>query len=292
LVTPSHVLIQIDRLIDTDFEEPSAKISRYANLLRIIIPSTDQTVTVQSTKTLGHLASVGGALASEFLEFELKRALEWLGGDTRQEHRRFAANLVIKELASSAPSVVYPYIPQILDMIWSVIRDSKPSIRESAADALGGCLEIIYHRESPYQKQWYRKIYDEAQKGFKSATNESIHGSLLILSQLLLKPQEYLLQKYRETFDTIFKLRDHKDALVRKLVILLLPSLAKVDPNTFKTEYLEAVMIHLLPQLKKDKEKSFTYTTIGKVAIEVGSHIGPYLEAVVANIKDSLYQKG
>ena len=43
----------------------------------------------------------------------------------RIEMRRFAAVLVIKELAISAPTLIYTSIPQILDLLWVALRDPK-----------------------------------------------------------------------------------------------------------------------------------------------------------------------
>jgi hypothetical protein len=43
-----------------------------------------------AAKTVGKLALVSGTYAAEYVEFEVKRAFEWLGGD-RHEGKRHAA---------------------------------------------------------------------------------------------------------------------------------------------------------------------------------------------------------
>jgi FKBP12-rapamycin complex-associated protein len=43
-----------------------------------------------AAKTVGKLALVSGTYAAEYVEFEVKRAFEWLGGD-RYEGKRHAA---------------------------------------------------------------------------------------------------------------------------------------------------------------------------------------------------------
>jgi FKBP12-rapamycin complex-associated protein len=52
------------------------------------------------------------------------------------------------------------------------------------------------------------------------------------------------------------RLKEHKDALVRKSVIALIPLLAQSEPATFASTHLAACMNHLLSQLKKDKERA------------------------------------
>ena len=50
----------------------------------------------------------------------------WLGD--RYEARRQAATLVLTELAVNAPTLMFTYVPQILDNIWTVLRDPKVCI--------------------------------------------------------------------------------------------------------------------------------------------------------------------
>lgn len=43
----------------------------------------------------------------------------------RNESRRQAAVLVLKELAQNTPTLIYAYISQILDALWTGLRDQK-----------------------------------------------------------------------------------------------------------------------------------------------------------------------
>lgn len=112
---------------------------------------------------IGKLAQQGGTFTTEFVEFELKRAIEWLTGKEtmqvlkkqqrrkpaltsrhiininihftalslvagdRQEARRHASVLVLAELVRHADVIVYPYVGSILEHIWVAFRD--PNVR-------------------------------------------------------------------------------------------------------------------------------------------------------------------
>ncbi|KAJ3318282.1 phosphatidylinositol kinase- protein kinase tor1, partial [Blyttiomyces sp. JEL0837] len=284
-------IVAIDKLIDFDGEENTTKITRFSNYLRVVLPGNDMQISILAAKALGRLAQAGGTLTAEFVEFEVKRALEWLQGD-RNESRRFAAVLVLRELASSAPTLIYSYVPQILDLVWVALRDPKVVIREGGAEALSACLSLLQQRESQQRRQWYRKIYDEAERGTKSSSSDAIHGSLLVFRELLTHTGKYMDSKYKETAETILKYREHKDSLVRRTVILLCPTLATFDPDSFVTMYLNACMSYLLSQLRKDRDRSAAFQAIGKVAVAVGSSMAPYLDVVLKNIKESLSVKG
>ena len=63
---------------------------RFANLLRNLIPSTDVSVMEMTASAMGQLALASGTITAEYVEYEAKRAFEWLSGD-RHEGRRHAA---------------------------------------------------------------------------------------------------------------------------------------------------------------------------------------------------------
>ncbi|KAJ3037894.1 phosphatidylinositol kinase- protein kinase tor1 [Rhizophlyctis rosea] len=283
-------ILAIDKLIDFDGEENTTKVTRFANYLRIVLPGADPQITILAARALGKLAQPGGTLTAEFVEFEVKRALEWLQGD-RHEARRYAAVLVLRELAISAPTLIYGYVGQILDLIWVAARDPKVAIREGAADALGATLALVHVRENQQRKQWYRKIIDEVQKGFKLGTADSIHGSLLTLRELLNQKGTYPQDKYKELCETVLKYKDHRDSLVRRTVILTIPTLANFEHDAFVTMYLNGCMSFLLTQIKKDRERSAAFIAIGKVAMVVGSNMCPYLDVTLINIREALSVK-
>jgi hypothetical protein len=48
-----------------------------------------------------------------------------LGAGERNEVRRHTAILVLRELATNAPTLFYPHVPQFFDVIVSAVRDPK-----------------------------------------------------------------------------------------------------------------------------------------------------------------------
>ena len=59
-------------------ENVARGMARFANYVRLLLPANDLVTTRLATETLGILARTGGSLRNEIVEFELKRALEWL----------------------------------------------------------------------------------------------------------------------------------------------------------------------------------------------------------------------
>ncbi|KAI9143717.1 armadillo-type protein [Paraphysoderma sedebokerense] len=288
-------IMAIDKLIEIEGEENATKITRFANYLRMVLPGSDPQAMVLAARALGRLASpgVGGSLTAEFVEFEIKRALEWLQANDRQDSKRHAAVLVIKELASNAPTLIYTYIPTIFDLIWVALRDPKIIIREAAVDALSVCLELLLQRESSVRVQWYNKIYEEAGKGLRVGTSDWVHGSLLVLKELLVHTGKFMDPKYRDLCETLLKLKDHKDGLIRRTVISVIPNLATYDPKEFDV-YLSRFMNHLIGMVRKEREKGggMSFIAIGKIALSVESGMKDFLEEIVKIIRETLTPKG
>ncbi|KAM4652055.1 serine/threonine-protein kinase mTOR [Discoglossus pictus] len=172
----------------------ATRISRFANYLRNLLPSSDTAVMEMASKAMGRLAMAGDTFTAEYVEFEVKRALEWLGAD-RNEGRRHAAVLVLRELAVSAPTFFFQQVQPFFDSIFYGVWDPKQGIREGAVAALRACLILTTQREpKELQKpQWYRQTFEEAERGFDETLSkekgmnrdERIHGALLILNELV-----------------------------------------------------------------------------------------------------------
>jgi FKBP12-rapamycin complex-associated protein len=185
-------ILAIVCLMSVDFGNMTTRISRFANYLRNLLPSSDVSVMESVAKTMGRLALASGSKASEYVEFEVKRAFEWLSGD-RIEGKRQAAVLVLKELALTMPTYFYQHVSQFFDLIFLAIQDIKPAIRESAVEALRAALVVTAQRETAKQNQrpqWYKQCYDESVKMLsvergERMKEERIHGFLLIINELV-----------------------------------------------------------------------------------------------------------
>uniref|UniRef100_A0A4W3GLM4 Serine/threonine-protein kinase TOR n=1 Tax=Callorhinchus milii TaxID=7868 RepID=A0A4W3GLM4_CALMI len=172
----------------------ATRITRFANYLRNLLPSSDPVVMEMASKAMGRLSMAGDTFTAEYVEFEVKRALEWLGAD-RNEGRRHAAVLVLRELAVSAPTFFFQQVQPFFDNIFFAVWDSKQAIREGAVSALRACLILTTQRETKEMQkpQWYRQTFEEAEKGFDETLakekgmnrDDRIHGALLILNELI-----------------------------------------------------------------------------------------------------------
>jgi FKBP12-rapamycin complex-associated protein len=281
----------LDSLIDFKGDDTGQKISRFSSYLRFVLRGNDTVAMISASKALGRLAIGGGTISAEMVESEVKQALEMLQTD-KQETRRFSAALVLKELARNSPTLVFIWVPQILEVIWIALRDPKIMIREAGAEAVSACIEIMSSRDSEVRQKWLGRVYEEAFKGTQSTSPDVIHGSLLVLEQLLNKGGMYMQgPRYRETCDLVLRYKDHRDQLIRREVINMIPILAAYTPPEFTSNYLHQCMLHLQGLLKREKERNLAFVAVGNVASAVGSSIAPYLESILGYVKEGLAMK-
>lgn len=280
-------VLALDRLIDFDGDDAAQKTTRFASYLRSVMRSNDNAAIILAARALGKLAVPGGTLTAELVESEVKAALEWLQSE-RQENRRFAAVLTLRELARNSPTLLYSFVSQILEVIWVALRDPKVLIRESAAEAVSACFEIIAARDAQLRQQWFSRIYDEALQGLKINSVEAIHGSLLTIKELLLKGGMFMNDHYREACGIVSRYKDHRDLLIRRQVVALIPILASYAPLEFANSQLHKFMVHLQGQLKREKDRNPAFLAVGKVASAVGSAIAPYLDGILVYVREGL----
>lgn len=147
-------------------------------------------------------------------------------------------------------------------------------------------------RDSKFKLEAFTLVLDQIQKGFKINSTESIHGSLLAYKELFLQGKMFLFEKFQKIVEEILIFKDFKDEIVRKIVIELLPILASYNSIEFIKFYLHKSMVYLLGQLKKDKDKTSCFHSIGHISLYVKVSMSPYLDAILVSVKQGLLARG
>ncbi|XP_057821315.1 serine/threonine-protein kinase TOR isoform X2 [Cryptomeria japonica] len=279
----------IDELIDVKLGESASKVSRFSNSIRYLFEEKhDPDVLILGSKVLGHLARAGGAMTADEVEHHVRKALEWLRGE-RVEHRRLAAVLILKEMAENAPTVFNVHVPEFVDAVWVALRDPTLAVRERAVEALRACLCVIEKRETRWRVQWYYRMFEATQDGLgKNASVHSIHGSLLAVGELLRNTGEFMMSRYKEVADIVFKYREHKDRLVRRSITSLLPRIAHFLRDRFVTSYLKICMDHILAVLRTPTERASGFVALGEMAEALDGELIHYLPTITSLIRDAI----
>ena len=66
----------------------------------------------------------------------MRRAIEWLGPGERPEAQRYAAVLILRQMAENAPAVFNVHVRAFIDVVWNALRHPKLAVRQVAVKAL------------------------------------------------------------------------------------------------------------------------------------------------------------
>ncbi|XP_059653076.1 serine/threonine-protein kinase TOR-like isoform X1 [Cornus florida] len=279
----------IDELIDVTLGESASKVSKFSNYMRTVFEvKRDRDILILASKVLGHLARKGGAMTADEVERQVKNALEWLNSE-RVEYRRFAAVLILKEMAENASTVFNVHVPEFVDAIWVALRDPTLAVREQAVEALRACLRVIEKRETRWRVQWYYRMFEATQDGLgRNAPVHSIHGSLLAVGELLRNTGEFMMSRYREVAEIVLRYLEHRDRLVRLSITTLLPRIAHFLRDRFVTNYLEICMNHILAVLKIHAERASGFIALGEMAGALDGELINYLPTITSHLRDAI----
>ncbi|KII85882.1 hypothetical protein PLICRDRAFT_144570 [Plicaturopsis crispa FD-325 SS-3] len=292
-------ILAIDNLLDVDGGETiesKRNLFRFYNYVKSLLPNPDVNIMLSASKTLGQIAAIGGAAFGEhFMDYEVPAAIGLLQGDKpgdKQDASRYAGVLILKELARNSPTYFHTHINIVFEKILTPLRDARVFIREGAAELLAACLEIVTQRERQTRSPYLLRIQQDAQAGLRMSQPEIIHGALLTYRELLLHGGMFMKEIFLDTAEQILSFKTHRDGLVKKMVITLIPTLAAYDTQTFSEHFLHKSMAHLLTQLDKPNERSFAFIAIGHTAAAVGSDMKPFLDSIMVQIKQGLQMRG
>ncbi|KAG2328397.1 hypothetical protein Bca52824_011125 [Brassica carinata] len=268
----------IDELTEIGFGENATNVSRFAGFMRTVLSKRDPEILVLASRVLGHLARAGGVMTSDEVEFQMKTAFDWLHGD-RVEYRRFAAVLILKEMAENASTVFNVHVPQFVDAIWVALRDPQLQVRERA---VGVRLRDI-------EKGRLDGEYNATQDGLgRNAPVHSIHGSLLAVGELLRNTGEFMMSRYREVAEIVLRYLEHRDRLVRLSITSLLPRIAHFLRDRFVTNYLTICMNHILTVLKIPAERASGFIALGEMAGALDGELIHYLPTIMSHLREAI----
>ena len=274
----------ISELIDLDTEDNTVKLTRFCNYLRMVLPSNDIQVMEYAAKAMGKLSSpsIGGSLAVELVEFEVKRSLEWLLND-KTEFKRYAAVLIIKEIALNASTILYGYMGQILECIWIPLRDVHQNVRFVASESFSVCLSLIQQRDSQQREQWYKSMYTQILQGFKQSSTEQLHGSFLAMQAMIRFSKEFMLANVEECQSCLWKYRDHKDQGVKDTILQTLPYFGSNFTSVMSTN-IKDWMDFLLSPTRKEKDRPKALLCCCELACFLNLECKNYVDEIIKQI--------
>jgi serine/threonine-protein kinase mTOR len=129
--------------------------------------------------------------------------------------------------------------------------------------ALSACLQILAQRNTVAHVNWYCKIYEQVQEGLSKGQAASIHGSLLIVGEMLSHTGDFMVPRFQEVCQAVMSVREHKDRCIRLSVIEISPRLAQFCSDMFARVYLEDCLAHLVSATRHSELRPHAFLALG-----------------------------
>eukprot|EP00831_Metopus_contortus_P084827 TRINITY_DN9725_c0_g1_i2.p1 TRINITY_DN9725_c0_g1~~TRINITY_DN9725_c0_g1_i2.p1 ORF type:complete len:966 (-),score=161.96 TRINITY_DN9725_c0_g1_i2:100-2997(-) len=275
------LFLAVNRIVKAIRETQTLQfVHKFLPLIFQQLSSSEVEIIVKAAQCVGSLIKLGVPHNSESVETQVKAALSWLRtsensevfGAKGAENRKFAAVLVLKEFCLHAPVITFSCVTanikeSIRDFL-SSLKDSRQNVREAAFELVKAFLKLISNREESTRKDYYLQIYDKAKTEFNSSDVFALQASLLVVEALLTHSQaDFNSTQYTEICNYVFKLKDHKNILIKKTLVILVPILAAYSTSTFIIKYLQIAMTFILDFITKKavKEKGAGFVALGRL---------------------------
>ncbi|KAJ2473934.1 phosphatidylinositol kinase- protein kinase tor1 [Coemansia sp. RSA 2322] len=292
-------LVDIDVLDDT-------QLTRILFQLKSLLAQPNLVVSTEAVAIYKRLVNTKRPMVMASVESEINRSLEWLGGE-RSEVRRMTALLIIEVLCTGASSSLFTYIPKILTLLSPHLRDHKTEIRLAASRALGACLSMLPGHEMNSRSQWLNFLFEEQQRAQGSGSVEGCHAALLICQEMVQHGGMYMHTYFQQTSELALKLKDHREPIIHKAAISLLPVLARYSPQDFTKLSLstgETLMAHSCNYLigraraierdrtrDNESDRATAFRALGHIAQSCSIEFKSFLEPTTRAIRDVLLQR-
>lgn len=239
----------------------------------------------------------------QFVAKHAETALEWVEHSSKNNDlKRSAAVRILELLALKQPGHFFPYIPRVFKVIFSVVRDPKPTIRVAATATLRQCL-VVWHGRSRYPS-----LYREIEMGFEDGREDWIHGSLLAAGAFVSHTGDYITETmyFAAVCDATLHYIDHKKEQVQHAAVELVPRLARLDRERFMSyvvidksskgavavSYPTAVLGPIIKGLSRDRDRLCAMGALGELALEMGSGFNEFAAPVFAGLMTFLARRG
>lgn len=281
----SGVLL-LKALIDITSDEGAAKHTRDAEIVAHLLSSAKEQPTLMFTASaLGQLARVGGAVVADFVEAQVKLAIEWLAAPLAADvggagARRLCAALVCTQVATQAPVMFSPHVENCLTAVWTGVHHGRQTIREASVATVGACLDLLPSAvDATQQDRMHSLVVDAvhgglATSGKASVPLDAVQGSLLVLGELARHPVRRLQSPaaYEATIRAALAVASQRSKPGKVALLHVLPRLAAFSPELFLAHGLDGTMAVVLQVLRSGPgdTRGAAFAAVGGIARTLG----------------------
>ncbi|KAJ2722721.1 phosphatidylinositol kinase- protein kinase tor1 [Coemansia sp. Benny D115] len=199
-----------------------------------LLKSTDMAVCQDATEVYRQVLQRRWPEAMNSVGKDVEMCIQWLGNHSNKV-RQLTALLLLDALSNHAPTSIYAHISRIFTLLGTPLKDKSLEVRLAAARSMGACLRLVPKQEHSPSGVLLSYLYEELQRDQKLGSAESSHAALLQCQELVQFGGSFMLAHFGYASELALSLKEHRDPVVRRAAIGLLPVLAKFSIDKFVT---------------------------------------------------------
>ncbi|QRW03218.1 phosphatidylinositol 3-kinase tor2 [Ceratobasidium sp. AG-Ba] len=280
-------LVAIDNVVQFLVSEANdtttANLFRFYRLVQGLLPHQ------QAATSLGTIARLGGAAFGDaFIDYEVEMAVNTL---IQNEKSRQSALIILTELAKNSPGNFYRHVELVLERIWVPLRDMRLEVKHAGAELVAVCLDILFTRDTQISYPIAERLLRETLDSLRATDSVTLVAGMFTYKELLKRGGMLLQHSYPEASENILRLRQHRDGMVRRVCIIILPDLAAYDAESFTSKHMRGIITHLLMVTVKPTspdERGLAFKVIGALAKALQTGIMIMMDKIVERIHEAL----
>ncbi|KAJ2872287.1 phosphatidylinositol kinase- protein kinase tor1 [Coemansia aciculifera] len=286
----------LSSLVDIDMLDDTQQI-RIVTQLKLLMGRPNLAVGREAASIFVRLVGKKWPIVLNSMDTNINLSLDWLG-NLDSKTRRMTAMFIVEELKRNAPTLLYSHLPRVISLLCLSLVDREIELRLAAASALGECLLLVFQQDQPIQEESLSVLFETQQRGYRLASVEGLHATLLISHELVLHGCAYMQARFAQTCELALGLMRHHNPTIRTAAISLLPKLAICNPQAFAQPVIdgEAVIARTCNYLVRlaatgEHDRPIALLSLGSIALACEANFMPYLEPTTRAIRDILVQR-
>ncbi len=138
----------------------------------------------------------------------------------------------------------------------------------------------------------FLSLYNEAKNGLeKTQLPNIIHGSLLMIGELLTHCQAFMRTQYDSVCKIVFRYHNHSNSFIVRQCLELFPKIPPLNYKDFVNNHARTTVEHIISVINQTSDsalQSYAFIALGEIALAIESAMLPFTERMLATFRNGL----
>ena len=297
------VVMAIEVLMNVEFSDPATLAILYANIFRVMFREEHNHATLRrASDAFGAFLSNQMAFVADTVDASLTAALENFQTGEFLCTRRFAAALVVEQVATHYPGALVGHLDTLFSGAWDALRDEDIETRHAVAATFDKVVRLALESKNDSSQDWINNSLKIILQLLSVRNGDTLHGAVLALQGVLDVVSDRRCawldtQRVFETWTAMINLlqRSHARFDVRQAVANTFPVMAKYDPSAFVAKCVPDIVAVAATVFRNPstllEDRAIMFLLLGNLSLVLKDKVGLFIHRIIPHIENNLSPK-